>query len=123
MVKKVDVDSAMNRIINCRTKWGTGSSATFKPTAGSTIVKAVDVNNMSDWLVDVKKRSGYTGGTQGHVSAGSKITNVWAAMKQQADAVYAHCKCNCNHCSCNCNHCKCNCDNCGCGGSCSRNNN
>lgn len=110
--------TTITKIKAMQSKWGLTQMNDSVVTQGDTL-KASTVNSMIDAIIAGKSKSGWGGTVSSKVSVGQLVTDIFASLNSQADAVTKHCPCNCNHCSCNCNKCSCNCNNCdSCGSSC-----
>lgn len=105
-----EANTTINKIKSMQSKWGL--SQTSKSFSSGSIMYASDINQMVDMILQGKSKSGWGGSVSSKVGVGELIRNILASLNSQADAITAHCPCNCNHCNCNCNHCKCNCDQC-----------
>ena len=99
--------SVMNKIKEMRSKWGITNSNVKTFNSGNT-ANATDINTMIDWINEGKTKSGWSGSVPSKVNVSELITEITASLLSTAEAIRAHCPCNCNHCSCNCNRC----DNC-----------
>ena len=112
-----EMNTTITKIKAMQSKWGIAQ--TTKTFSSGSKILASDTNQLIDMVTAGKQKSGWTGTVSSKVSVGQIISNIAAALNSQADAITAHCPCNCNYCSCNCNYCSCNCDNCvSCGSSC-----
>lgn len=109
---KTQVDTLMDKIKQCRTKWGTSSSSVFTPVAKTTVLNTTDMNNLRTWVDDVKTRSKYPGTLPSAVTKDSVVKDIVTTLTTVSEAIRTYCACNCNHCACNCNRCSCNCNNC-----------
>lgn len=113
IVLKNDITQVMNIIKNCRSKWGTGYSTEYYPSA-SEICSASKINQYVTWLNDVKGRTnpGNSISVPGAVSAGSLMYPSFInSLISAGNSIYNHCHSNC-HSNCNCN---CDCAGCGTG--------
>ena len=105
-----EMNTTINKIKAMQSKWGL--SQTTKSFSSGGKILASDANSMVDMVAQGKNKSGWSGSITPKVSVGQIIQNITASLNSQADAITAHCPCNCNHCSCNCNHCSCDCNYC-----------
>ena len=105
-----EMNTTINKIKAMQSKWGL--SQTTKSFSSGGKILASDANSMVDMVAQGKNKSGWSGSIAPKVSVGQIIQNITASLNSQADAITAHCPCNCNHCSCNCNHCSCDCNYC-----------
>lgn len=105
-----DLKTTISKVKDSQSKWGL-TQTTIDVNSGD-IMRATTINGLIDELNKVKTRSGWGGTVSPKVSVGDLIRNILASLNSEADAIKAHCPCNCNHCSCNCNHCSCHCNHC-----------
>ena len=105
-----DLNTTISKIKSTQSRWGVGQTGISK--SSGSIMEASTINSLIDSLNSAKSRSGWGGSVSSKVSVGQVIKNILVSLNSQADAIRAHCPCNCNHCTCNCNHCDCNCNHC-----------
>lgn len=114
--------TTITKIKAMQSKWGLAQMSDSVVTQAANVTANIP-NQMIDAIVAGKSKSGWDGSVSDKVSVGNLITDIFASLNSQADAITAHCPCNCNYCACNCNYCKCNCDRCdSCSSSCDSSN-
>lgn len=115
--------TTITKIKAMQSKWGLAQISDSVVTQAAKVTTNT-TNQMIDAIVAGKTKSGWGGSVSGKVSVENLITDIFASLNSQADAITSHCPCNCNYCSCNCNHCSCNCNKCeSCSSNCDSSNN